>query len=319
LTAHRSHTDSTIRRPRPPPVTGRLPCPLTPKRCTATLLKAPPPDSLMFPPPDRAKLRQSNDQTTRQRPGAWNRSPTSAWRPRRCHRTPGFPARRGRGGQDGRWGGVVGPDLRGLRPHCHSRRRISWPLRCWRPQGDHRRDQHRRNHQVDDQEHNAKRRYHGGLGSSTDTLPAVFPNTAAHRLARQSIANQRTGAHRQYGRTASLLLCSPRRPRGAKPQRQEHKASGTQSLNPSDRGWVAATGSSGIHRSVSGGVTLALLDRGCGHADFVPQVGWARVWRLDRLALAPRARPSTPVHIRFEAVEPWQPASSPSSWFCCWP
>src|SRR5215204_2155464 len=62
---------------------------------------------------------------------------------------------------------------------------------------------------------------------------------------------------------------------------------------------------------------LALLDRRFGHANFVRKCASARVWRLDRLALAPRARPSTPVRTRFEAVEPWQPASSPSSWSSC--
>jgi hypothetical protein len=70
LTMHRSHTDSIVRRPRPPPVTGTTPRPLTPTRCTDTSAKSPAPDSLKLPPPYLAKLWQLNDQTTRQRPGA---------------------------------------------------------------------------------------------------------------------------------------------------------------------------------------------------------------------------------------------------------
>jgi len=37
-----------IKRPRPPPTTSNLPLTLTPKRCTPTALKSPPPTSLKF-------------------------------------------------------------------------------------------------------------------------------------------------------------------------------------------------------------------------------------------------------------------------------
>jgi hypothetical protein len=77
-----------VRRPRPPPVTGKTPRPLTPKRCTETSAKSPAPDSLKLPPPYLAKLWQLKDQRTRQRPGAANRPPTDPTPPRRCHRTP---------------------------------------------------------------------------------------------------------------------------------------------------------------------------------------------------------------------------------------
>ena len=78
-----------VRRPRPPPVTGKTPRPLTPTRCTETPAKAPAPDSLKLPPPYLAKLWQLNDQTTRQRPGAANRPAPAPALPRPCHRTPG--------------------------------------------------------------------------------------------------------------------------------------------------------------------------------------------------------------------------------------
>src|SRR5215218_842156 len=42
--------------------------------------------------------------------------------------------RRGRRRQDDRWGGVRGPDLRGLRPYYRRRRWLAWPLGCWWPQ-----------------------------------------------------------------------------------------------------------------------------------------------------------------------------------------
>ena len=86
---HRSHTDSMIKRPRPPPVIGKLPLPLIANRCTETFLKFPVPKSLKLPPPYAAKLRQLNDQLMRQRPGAVNSSPTSESLPRRSHRTAG--------------------------------------------------------------------------------------------------------------------------------------------------------------------------------------------------------------------------------------
>ena len=50
------------RRPRPPPVTFRVPRPLTPNRCTDTSWKSPAPESLKLPPPPSAKLWQLNDQ-----------------------------------------------------------------------------------------------------------------------------------------------------------------------------------------------------------------------------------------------------------------
>src|SRR5512132_82163 len=78
-----------VRRPRPPPVTGKRPRPLTPKRCTETSAKSPAPYSLKLPPPYLAKLWQLNDQTTRQRPGAANRPLPDPALPRRCHSTPG--------------------------------------------------------------------------------------------------------------------------------------------------------------------------------------------------------------------------------------
>jgi hypothetical protein len=80
---------SMMRRPRPPPLTRKTPRPLTPTRCTETPAKAPAPDSLKLPPPYLAKLRQLNDQRTRQRPGAANRPPTDPALPPCCHRTPG--------------------------------------------------------------------------------------------------------------------------------------------------------------------------------------------------------------------------------------
>ena len=100
MTIHRSHTDSIVRRPRPPPVTGKTPRPLTPTRCTDTSAKAPAPDSLKLPPPYLAKLWQLNDQRTRQRPGASNRprpptprSPAVAT----AHPAPGGPRSRSAG------------------------------------------------------------------------------------------------------------------------------------------------------------------------------------------------------------------------------
>src|SRR5829696_5534931 len=112
-----------VRRPRPPPVTGKTPRPLTPTRCTETSAKAPAPDSLKLPPPYLAKLRQLKDQTTRQRPGAANRPPAVPALPRRCHRTPG--ARR-------TWSRSAGSSLaRGLRAEAA---RLVAPPRRWLPE-----------------------------------------------------------------------------------------------------------------------------------------------------------------------------------------
>lgn len=73
-------------------------------------------------------------------------------------------SRRGRRRQDGRWGGVVGPDLCGLRCYRHRGGWMAWPLGCSRPQGHHRRDQPRRHHQVSGQEHDPEPAIPGWLG-----------------------------------------------------------------------------------------------------------------------------------------------------------
>jgi hypothetical protein len=54
----------------------------------------------------------------------------------------------GRGRQDRRWLGALGDDRLGVWPHPRGRCRSVWPLGGSRPQGDHRRHQHRRHHQV---------------------------------------------------------------------------------------------------------------------------------------------------------------------------
>jgi hypothetical protein len=138
VTIHRSHTDSMVRRPRPPPVTRRTPRPLTPTRCTETPAKAPAPDSLKLPPPYPAKLRQLKDQRTRQRPGAANHPPTDPALPPCLPQDTGLRAGPGRGRQD-------------------------------------RRHQHHRPHQVGGQQHTPHRRYHDRLGTSTTALPPCAP------------------------------------------------------------------------------------------------------------------------------------------------
>jgi hypothetical protein len=108
---------------------------------------------------------------------------------------------------------------------------------------------------------------------------------------------------------ASLLLGGTRRSEAHRGKIT--KASGTLEPAPRGRGWVTAMGSKRHPQVALQSVTLALVDCACGPADLSPRWGGLRVCRLDRPALAPRARPSTPVRTRFEVVAPWQPASSP--------
>ena len=170
MTIHRSHTDSILRRPRPPPVTCKTPRPLTPKRCTETSAKAPAPDSLKLPPP--------LPQDTRLQAGP------------------------GRGWQDRRWLGALGYELLGLWPHPRGRCRSAGPLGCCsRPQGDQRRHQHRRHQQVrgqkDDPEPAVPRRlgrlHHGtpplavppqciNATSTCPTNPVLTEEAEAYRL-----------------------------------------------------------------------------------------------------------------------------------------
>jgi hypothetical protein len=218
-----------------PPLTHRLnnqaaPAPIghqqaaaapDPKALHRNLAEGTPPDNLKFPPPYRAKLWQSNDQTTRQRSGASNRSPTAASRPCRCHRTSG--SRRAVVEDDKTVAGAAcgGPDLRGLRRHCRTRRRISWLLGCWWPQGNHRRDQHRGDHQVGGQEHDPEPAVPGWLGQLHHYAPCCGLPAAIHRLARQSIANQRTMSSPP---TRADRQSAGRMPRWDRLQGREHRS-----------------------------------------------------------------------------------------------
>jgi hypothetical protein len=84
------------------------------------------------------------------------------------------PAHRGRGRQDGRWTSTLGPDLAGLRRHRG--RWLTWPLGCWRPQGDHRRDQDGRDQQVGGQEQGPKAAVPRWLGQLHHLAPCRAPS-----------------------------------------------------------------------------------------------------------------------------------------------
>ena len=148
MTVHRSHTDSMVRRPRPPPVTCKTPRPLTPKRCTETSAKAPAPDSLKLPP---AVLGKAPTAEGPDHPPAARRGEPPAHRPGAPPPLPQDTRLQpgpGRGRQDRRWLGTFWQELPGLRPHPRGRCRSAGPLGCCsRPQGDQRR-QHRRHQQV---------------------------------------------------------------------------------------------------------------------------------------------------------------------------
>jgi hypothetical protein len=84
--------------------------------------------------------------------------------------------RRGRRRQDDRWGGVLGPDLRGLRPYDRSRRWLARPLGRWWPQGNHRRHQHRRHQQVGGQEQDPEAAVPRWLGQMHHDAPCRAPS-----------------------------------------------------------------------------------------------------------------------------------------------
>src|SRR5215218_9721682 len=203
-----------VRRPRPPPVTGKTPHPLTPKRCTETSAKAPAPDSLKLPPPYLAKLWQLKDQTTRQRPGALNRPPAVPALPRCCHRTSG--ARRALvevgttcsacgptpavvAGAPGRWAAARGHRATTATTSTAATRRLA--ARKTTP----------------------NRRYHGGLGNSTTALPPCCAPRASMnpRLAYQRRANRRTRSLPPTPQPASSCLA---RPPGLITGRPEHRS-----------------------------------------------------------------------------------------------
>jgi hypothetical protein len=215
LTIHRSHTDSMVRRPRPPPLTRKTPRPLTPTRCTETPLKAPAPDSLKLPPPYLAKLRQLRTRPPAPRPGA----------PPLLPQDTGRQAGPGRGRQDGRWLGTSRRDRFGLWPHPHGGCRSARPLGCPRPQGDHRRHQHRRTHQVGGQNHDPEpavprrlRYLHHG------TPPLLRPPQCiiAIDLPTQCHANRRTRSLPPTPQPAISCLARPPGLGSWRPERRMH-------------------------------------------------------------------------------------------------
>src|SRR5215218_6647446 len=164
-----------VRRPRPPPVTGKTPRPLTPKRCTETSAKSPAPDSLKLPPPCLAKLWQLNDQTTRQRPGAANRPPTDPALPRCCHRIPG--ARRALV-EVGRIVAGSGPSGRSCPACCPTPAVVAGAPGRWAAARGHRATTATTSTAATTRFATRKttpnRRYHDGLGSSTTALPPLL-------------------------------------------------------------------------------------------------------------------------------------------------
>src|SRR5215216_2632397 len=200
-----------MRRPRPPPLTCKTPRPLTPKRCTETSAKSPAPDSLKLPPPYLAKLWQSNDQTTRQRPGAANRPTTDPTLPRCCHSTP--DARRalvevGRivagSGPPGRSCSACGPTpavvagTTGRWAGCGHRATTAAPSTAAITR-------------FAATTTTPNRRYHGGLGNSTTALPPCCAPQCInkHRLARQRRANRSTSSLPPTPQPASSCLARP--------------------------------------------------------------------------------------------------------------
>src|SRR5829696_10089887 len=168
-----------VRRPRPPPVTGKTPRPLTPTRCTETSAKAPVPYSLKLPPPYLAKLWQLKDQTSRQRLGAANRPLTDPALSRRCHRTPGS---RWVLVEVGRIAAGSGPFGRSC-PACGPTPAVvaGAPGR-WAAARGHRATSAATSTaattRLAARNTTPNRRYHGGLGNSTTALPPCCPRSA---------------------------------------------------------------------------------------------------------------------------------------------
>src|SRR5215212_4486994 len=166
-----------VRRPRPPPVTGKTPRPLTPTRCTETSAKAPAPDSLKLPPPYLAKLWQLKDQTTRQRPGAANRTPAVPALPCCCHRTPGARRTLVEGGRI-----AAGPEPSGSScPACRPTPAVvAGATGRWAAARGHRATTAATSTapttRLAARNTTPNRRYHGSLGNSTTAPPLLHPS-----------------------------------------------------------------------------------------------------------------------------------------------